>query len=57
MQAFRWQHPDASDEEISKEVTALIEEYHTRALTSLTEIDSFELKRLLFQATEKILER
>lgn len=57
VQALRWQHPDASDEDIKNEVTALIEEYHTRALTSLTEIDTFELKRLLFQATEKILER
>ena len=53
--AFRLQDPDASDEEIKSKVIALVEEYHTRALTSLADIDSFELKRLLFQATEKIL--
>ena len=53
--AFRLQYPDASDEEIKNKVAALVEEYHTRALTSLADIDSFELKRLLFQATEKIL--
>lgn len=54
--ALRLQYPDASDEEIKDKVAALVEEYHTRALTSLAEIDDFELKRLLFQATEKILE-
>lgn len=53
--AFRLQYPDATDEEIKNKVAALVEEYHTRALTSLADIDSFELKRLLFQATEKIL--
>lgn len=53
--AFRLQYPDASDEEIKEKINALVEEYHTRALASLADIDSFELKRLLFQATEKIL--
>lgn len=55
--AMRMQYPDASDEDIKNKVNVLIEDYHTRALSSLAEIDSFELKRLLFQATEKILER
>lgn len=55
VQAFRWQYPDASDEEIKNKMAALVEEYHTRALTSLADIDFFELKRLLFQATDKIL--
>lgn len=53
--AFRLQYPDASDEEIKNLVMALVEEYHTKALTTLADIESFELKRLLFQATEKIL--
>jgi len=35
----------------------LADDYHTRALASLADIDSFELKRLLFQATEKILSK
>lgn len=54
--ALRLQYPDASVEEIRNKVAALVEEYHTRALTLLADTDSFELKRLLFQATEKILE-
>lgn len=53
--ALRLQHPDATDDELKAMVSALVDEYHTRALTSLAEMDSFELKRLLFQATEKIL--
>lgn len=53
--ALRKQYPDASDDDIKNKVSALAEDYHTRALASLSEIDSFELKRLLFQATEKIL--
>ena len=44
-----------SDEEIRDNISAMVEEYQTRALASLAEIDSFELKRLLFQATERIL--
>lgn len=57
VQALRQQYPEAPNEEIKNQVAALVEQYHIRALTSLTDIDSFELKRLLFQATEKILEK
>ena len=53
--ALRLQFPGISDEEIRDKMLAMVEEYQTRALASLAEIDSFELKRLLFQATERIL--
>lgn len=53
--ALRQAQPDASDEAIRQRVSTLVDEYHTRALASLAGIRSFELKRLLFQATEKIL--
>ena len=53
--ALRLQFPGISDEEIRGKMSAMVEEYQTRALASLAEIDSFELKRLLFQATERIL--
>ena len=53
--ALRLQYPGISDNEIREKMSAMVEEYHTQALASLAEIDSFELKRLLFQATERIL--
>lgn len=53
--ALRLQFPGISDEDIRDKMSAMVEEYQTRALASLAEIDSFELKRLLFQATERIL--
>ena len=53
--ALRLQFPELSDNEIREKMSVMVEEYHTRALASLAEIDSFELKRLLFQATERIL--
>lgn len=56
VQALKMQYAGASADEIKAKITSLADDYHTRALTSLAEIDSFELKRLLFQATEKILE-
>ena len=49
------EHPQATSDEIKTMVSQLANEYHTRALAALGSIDSFELKRLLFQATEKIL--
>ena len=53
--ALRLQFPGISDEEIRDKMSVMVEEYQTRALASLAEIDCFELKRLLFQATERIL--
>lgn len=53
--ALRLQYPDANDDDIKQCLTVMIDDYHTRALTALADVTSFELKRLLFQATEKIL--
>ena len=55
--ALQLQYPDASDEDIKSKISVMVEDFHTKALASLAEIESFELKRLLFQATEKILGR
>ena len=55
--AFRKQYPDASVEDVKAKVAAMADDYHVRALTALADIHSFELKRLLFQATEKILKK
>ena len=55
--ALQLKYPEASEEDIKRKVGAMVEEFQTKALASLAEIESFELKRLLFQATEKILER
>ena len=55
--ALRMQDSDATNDDIKNKISALADDYHTRALASLADIDSFELKRLLFQATEKILSK
>lgn len=55
VKALQLEHPQATTDEIEAMVGQLASEYHTRALAALGPIDSFELKRLLFQATEKIL--
>ena len=55
VKAMQLEHPQATSDEIKTMVSQLANEYHTRALAALGSIDSFELKRLLFQATEKIL--
>ena len=55
VKALQLEHPQATTNEIEAMVSHLANEDHTRALTALGHIDSFELKRMLFQATEKIL--
>ena len=55
VKALQMEHPQATIDEIKAMVSHLVSEHHTRALSALGKIDSFELKRLLFQATEKIL--
>lgn len=55
VKALQLENPQATTEEIAAMIAQLVNEYHTRALAALGPIDSFELKRLLFQATEKIL--
>lgn len=53
--ALRQAYPKETDELIRDKVAAMVQDYHTRALAALASIENFELKRLLFQATEKIL--
>ena len=55
VKALQLENPQATTDEIALMVSRLANEYHTRALAALGPIHSFELKRLLFQATEKIL--
>lgn len=53
--ALRNEHPEWGDEEVKNELVRLIDDYHQKALSSLEQADNIELKRLLFQVTEKIL--
>ena len=53
--ALRNEHPEWSDEDVKNEIVRLIDDYHQKALSSLEQADNIELKRLLFQVTEKIL--
>jgi len=53
--ALKAQHPEWSNEEQKNAVRKMADEYHDRALFVLADIDNLELKRLLFQVTEKIL--
>ena len=54
--ALRTEHPAWSQEEVKNELQRLTDLYHQQALDALTELDELELKRLLYQVTEKILE-
>ena len=53
--ALRTEHPSWSEEEVKTELQRLTDLYHQQALDALTELDELELKRLLYQVTEKIL--
>ena len=53
--ALRTEHPTWSQEEVKAELQRLTNMYHQLALDALTELDELELKRLLYQVTEKIL--
>ncbi len=53
--ALRNMHPDWSDDEVKEEMGALVKQYKQQALDALDGVDCFELKRLLYQVTEKIL--
>lgn len=53
--ALRQQQPQASLEDIKASLKAMADDYRTQALTALADIEVFELKRLLFQATDIIL--
>ena len=49
------EHPAWSQEEVKAELKRLTDLYHQQALDALTDLDELELKRLLYQVTEKIL--
>lgn len=53
--ALRHEHPDWSDEAVKGELNGMIDQYKQKALDALNDLDSLELKRLLYQVTEKIL--
>jgi len=53
--ALRTEHPDWDDRRVKDELQQFIEHYHQEALDALNDVDNIELKRLLFQVTEKIL--
>lgn len=53
--ALRTEHPAWDDEQVKEELQRLVDMYHQQALDALTDLDSLELKRLLYQVTEKIL--
>lgn len=55
--ALHTEHPELKKEDVLKEMERLAEEYHISALNALGKIDNLELKRLLFQVTEKVLKR
>lgn len=55
--ALRNEHPDWSDEAVKAELNGMIDQYKQQALDTLNDLDCLELKRLLYQVTEKILKQ
>ena len=53
--ALRTEHPTWTDEQVKTQLQQLVDKYHQQALDALSELDELELKRLLYQVTEKIL--
>ena len=53
--ALQTEHPIWSQEEVKKELQRMTDHYHQQALDALNGMDELELKRLLYQVTEKIL--
>ena len=53
--ALKCEHPDWSREEVKTELLRLTDLYRQQAFDALTGLDVLELKRLLYQVTEKIL--
>ena len=53
--ALRHEHPEWSDEAVKDELSGMIDQYKQQALDALNDLDCLELKRLLYQVTEKIL--
>ena len=55
--ALRHEHPDWSEEAVKEELNGMIDQYKQQALDTLNDLDCLELKRLLYQVTEKILKQ
>lgn len=55
--AYRMQHPECPEEDVVQALRTLSEQYHQTALNVLGKVNNLELKRLLFQVTEKINRR
>ena len=55
--ALSTEHPSWSLVEVKAELQRLTDHYHQQALDALDELDELELKRLLYQVTEKILKK
>ncbi|MCR5158119.1 MAG: polyprenyl synthetase family protein [Prevotella sp.] len=55
--ALHNEHPDWSDEVVREALSGMIDRYKQQALDALDDLDCLELKRLLYQVTEKILKR
>ena len=53
--ALRCMHQEWSDDDIRQEISQMVCKYKQQALDSLIELDCLELKRLLYQVTEKIV--
>ena len=53
--ALRNEHPEWDDDAVKGELKGMIEQYKQQALDALNDLDCLELKRLLYQVTEKIL--
>ncbi|MDO4992731.1 MAG: hypothetical protein Q4E26_07220, partial [Prevotellaceae bacterium] len=53
--ALRCMHPQWNDEEVRTEIETMVGDYKQKALDTLNDLDCLELKRLLYQVTEKIL--
>lgn len=53
--ALRCMHPQWNDEEVRTEIETMVGDYKQKALDALNDLDCLELKRLLYQVTEKIL--
>jgi geranylgeranyl pyrophosphate synthase len=53
--ALQTEHPTWSEEDVKAELQRLTDLYHQQAIDALNGLDQLELKRLLYQVTEKIL--
>ena len=53
--ALQTEHPTWNQREVPAELQRMIDFYHQQAIDALNGLEQFELKRLLYQVTERIL--